>query len=202
MRLVMRQVSIKIPGSIALLLACASALSASDTTFVHQGARVRVTFEERTQVADPSGAIWYRSEPVRLVGKVTMLESDTLVFLREGAETPLSIPNSKIEGIEVSQGTSRHVGKGAWIGALGGAVAGFLWGVAVGPVEGWMGCSKVGCGAGGAVILGAGGAIVGAGVGALIKTERWQQAAFPIPPPVALNVGKDGSVRLAFSLRL
>ena len=65
-----------------------------------------------------------------------------------------------------------------------------------------MGCSKVECGAQGAVILGVGGAILGTGIGALIKTERWKEAEFPAPPPVALNVGRDGSVRLAFSLRL
>ena len=43
---------------------------------------------------------------------------------------------------------------------------------------------------------------VGAIVGSFIKTERWQEAALPASPPVALNVGKDGSVGLVFSLRL
>lgn len=43
---------------------------------------------------------------------------------------------------------------------------------------------------------------MGTGVGALIKTERWKEAELPAQPPVALNVGRDGSVRLAFSLTL
>ena len=38
----MRRFSIKIACAAAFLLACASALSASDTTLVHQGARVKV----------------------------------------------------------------------------------------------------------------------------------------------------------------
>lgn len=36
----------------------------------------------------------------------------------------------------------------------------------------------------------------------MIKSDQWVDAEMPAPPPVALNVGKDGSVRLAFSLRL
>jgi len=50
------------------------------------------------------------------------------------------------------------------------------------------------------------GGLVGVGVGALIDLviigERWKEADMPPPPPVTLSVGKDGSVRLAFSLRL
>jgi len=49
------------------------------------------------------------------------------------------------------------------------------------------------------------GGLVGAGIGALIDLsigERWKEADMRPPPPVALNVGQDGSVRLAFSIRL
>jgi drug/metabolite transporter (DMT)-like permease len=50
------------------------------------------------------------------------------------------------------------------------------------------------------------GAVAGFGIGVVIgsrfKSDRWVEAEFPSPPPVTLNVGKDGSVRLAISLRL
>jgi len=184
--------------SVALLLACASALSAQDTTFVHQGARVRVTFEARTEVADHSGSIWYSLEPVRLVGSATMLKSDTLVFLPEDAESPLSIPRSRIETIEVSHGKKSNIGKGAWIGAVGGVVAGAVFGALV-ECGDW---SRGQCVLAGVIIFAPGGAILGTGIGALLPSERWIEAEIPAPAPVALNVGKDGSVRLAFSVRL
>jgi len=34
------------------------------------------------------------------------------------------------------------------------------------------------------------------------RSDRWVDAQMPAPPPVAIGIGKDGSVRLAFSLRL
>lgn len=64
-----------------LLVASASTLCASDTTFVKQGERVRVKFEQLTPVAEHSGAPSYRLESVRLVGEVTAFHLDTLVLL-------------------------------------------------------------------------------------------------------------------------
>jgi hypothetical protein len=56
---------------------------------------------------------------------------------------------------------------------------------------------------GGGLALTAIGAGIGAGIGALIRTERWREASIPAsPPPIGLGFGVDGSVRLAFSLRL
>jgi len=192
----MRRFSMKIACSAVLLLACANALLAQDTAFVHQGARVRVTLEERKQVVSRSGAVRYALD--RLVGNATMLKSDTLVLLPEDADTPLSIPHSKIKEIEVSRGKRSNIGKGAWIGAVGGVVAGAVVGrLSSGCDEEPRLCITVG-----AAIGAAGGAILGVGVGALIKNEPWDDAQLPKPPPVALNVGRDGSVRLAFSVRL
>jgi hypothetical protein len=185
--------------ALALFLAYTSALQASDTTFVSQGARVRVKFEQETPVADPSGAISYRLETVRRVGTATNLDSDTLVFLPEDAETAVGIPSSKIEQIEVSQGR-----KSNWLksGLIGGGI-----GLALGAGFGALiqstcdgGCSGAIAGFGG--IGAAFGFGVGAGVGAASKSDRWVEAELPAPSPVALNVGNDGSVRLAFSLRL
>jgi hypothetical protein len=178
----MRRFSIKIACAAAFLLACASALSAQDTIFVHQGARVKVF---------PIG-----SRPV--IGEVANLSYDTLVILPESNGSVLTFHRRDWRKIEIYRGKKSNIGKGAWIGAVGGVVAGVLVGALVGgDCDGESICITVG-----AAIGAAGGAILGVGVGALIKNKRWQEAELPAPPPVAVNVGKDGSVRLAFSLKL
>jgi hypothetical protein len=168
-----------------LLLACANALVASDTTFVSQGARVKVF---------PS---MEGTEPV--VGEVVQFSYDTLVIVPEGNGSAQTFYPGDLRKIEVSQGKKSNVGKGAWIGAAAGAVFGLIIGAASGPYE----CCTTGTiAAGMAGISAAGGALIGVGVGAATSSERWVEAELPARPPVALNVGKDGSVRLAFSLRL
>ncbi len=181
----------------ALLLACTSALRAQDTTFVKQGERVRVKYEQETPVADRSGAVSYRLESVRLVGEVAVLESDTLVLLPEDAGAPLPISLYDIEKIEVSDGKDSNTLLGLGIGAGFGLALGLLACVddnchdddldfrAIIPI--------------GTTLFFGG---VGAGVGALTSGERWREAALPAEPPIALRVGRTGSVRLAFSLRL
>jgi hypothetical protein len=186
----MRRFSIGTACSVALLLGCVSVLSASDTTFVHQGAWVKVF---------PAMA---GAEP--LIGEVVKLAYDTLVIVPKGNGSAQTFYSSDLRKIEVSQGTKSEWLRGGWIGAASGSVAGALIGaVSCNDPKRWLSCSNPG---GAALILGAlGGAVgfgMGAGVGALIKTERWDGAQLPQPPPVALNVGQDGSVRLAFSLRL
>lgn len=168
-----------------LVLSCTSALHASDTTFVSQGARVKVFPVQMGAKA--------------ITGNVADLASDTLVLVPEGGGEALTFDRHYLRKIEVSQGEKSNMGKGAWMGALGGAVVGTAIGAAV-ECTGWdveSFCTVVGLAFG----VG-GGALLGLGAGALIKTERWQEAEFPAQPPVALNVGRDGSVRLAFSLRL
>ncbi len=200
----MRRFSIGTACSVALLLACANALFAQDTTFVRQGARVKVKFEQETRATERNGAVPYHLDVGRLIGDVTGLESDTLVFLPEHGGTPLTIPYSKIHKIEVTQGKKGNALLGLAVGAGVGFTAGLVIckadagaqtcggeGLIIGDATGFVAV-------GAAAILGG----IGAVVGALIKTERWKEAELPTPPPVALNIGKDGSVRLAFSLRL
>ena len=169
----------------ALLLACFSSLHASDTTFVSQGARVKIF---------PS---MEGTKPV--IGEMVQLTYDTLVIVPEGNGPAQTFYPGDVRKIEVSQGKRSNVGKGAWIGAAAGAVAGFIIGYAQGPTDV---CTEFGCGAALGAVFGAGGALVGMGVGAATSGERWVEAEMPATPPVALNVGKDGSVRLAFSLIL
>ena len=184
----MRRFSIRIAGSVALLLACASALSAQDTTLVSQGARVKVF---------PSIA---GAEPV--IGEVVKLAYDTLVIVPKGNGLAQTFYSGDLQKIEVSRGKGKTY-----------TVIGSLGGVAVGIGLGLAACSGDECDLDGgdltafAILAYATiGGLVGAGVGALIDLviigERWKEADMPPPLPVALNVGKDGSVRLAFSLRL
>ncbi len=171
-----------------LLLAISAPLHANDTTFVKLGARVRL---EAPQSSDS-----------RLVGEVSGLPSDALVILPEDGGSVLTIPWSEIEEIEVYEGRRSN-----WL--LGGAVGFVVFGAA-GAVIGAEVLYQLDPGAPSqseaAAIAGAIGAVagfgIGAGIGSLFKTERWTEAQLPELPPVALGIGKDGSVRLAFSLRL
>ncbi len=174
-------------GSAALLLLGFTSLPAADTTFVHRGDRVRLQAP--------------RISSGQLVGEVTQLEGDTLVLLSEGGGSIIPIPTSDLEQIAVSQGRKSNAILGLLVGA----------GVGIASAAGlaiWAcnadddGCTS-GQVVGGVVALSAIGAGLGAGIGALIKTERWREASIPAsPPPVGLGFGDDGSVRLAFSLRL
>lgn len=182
----MRRLSIGTVCSTALLLAVASALSASDTTFVHQGSRVNVY--PATQGTNP------------VIGTVVDVALDTMIVLSEGEEV-LTYHSSDLSKIEVSEGEKKKTFLGLWAGAGVGLATGLIMcGADEANCETWSGTGD----ATAAVlllttVLGGG---VGALVGSFIKTERWEEAAFPAPPPIALSVGKDGSVRLALSLRL
>jgi hypothetical protein len=193
----MRRFSIRIACTVALLLACASVSSAQDTTLVSQGARVKVF---------PAMA---GAEPV--IGEVVKLAYDTLVIMPEGNGSALTIYRDDYRKIEVSQGKGKTY---TVIGLLGGMAVGAGVGIATAPCLGaedncdsdLIGDFSVVAPAMKILAYAAIGGLVGVGVGALIDLviigERWKEADMPPPPPVALNVGKDGSVRLAFSLRL
>ena len=180
----MRRFAIRTVCSVALLLASANALSALDTTFVHQGARVKV-FQR--------GA-----KPV--TGEVARLAPDTMVVLPEAGSKAVTFLREDVRSIEMLQEGKSNWAIGGLIGGIAGAVLGF-YPVAVHIL---MDCNG-GCDGRVAAAWTAtaiGGFAIGAGIGALVRSDRWVAARMPAPPPVALNVGKDGSVRLAFSLRL
>ncbi len=183
----MRRFSIATACSVALLLACASALSASDTTLVSQGARVKVF------PAQPGAKA--------ITGNVADFVFDTLIVLPEGGGEALTFYPRDLRRIEVSQGKKGNALLGLGVGAgvgIASAVGLAIWACNADD----DGCTS-GQVVGGMVALSAIGAGLGAGIGALIKTERWREASIPTsPPPIGLGFGDDGSVRLAFSLRL
>lgn len=175
--------------AVALLLAITARVHASDTTFVKRGSWVRLE-------APGFSAL-------RLVGRVSDLDQDTLVLRLAGSRSALSIPLSDIENVKVRTGQRSN-----WL--LGGAV-GFVFfgalGAAIGAAEAdrlpsFGEPSRSEAAAAGAII----GAVAGFGIGAVIgsrfKSDRWVRAQLPAHPPLALSFGKDGSVGLAISLRL
>jgi hypothetical protein len=168
----------------ALLLACASVSSAQDTTFVHQGARVKV-------FPAISGA-------KAVTGQVAQLFYDTLVIAPKGNGSAQTFYRGDLRKIEMVQGKKSNWAKGTLIGFGAGAVGGSVLWLSVREADD----DDVGTVFFAAGVVGLGGAALGALTGALIKSDRWVDAHLPSTPPVSLNIGKEGSVRLAFSLRL
>lgn len=109
-----------------------------------------------------------------LIAQFDYLGADGVLYV----DDPLSaIPVSSILQLEVSDGRSSSVRRGALIGLLGGAAAGAIFGYAQGDDEpgaflAFSAEEKAYVGA----LLGAGpGALLGAVVGALVTRERWRK---------------------------
>lgn len=190
-----------VPSTLALALMIAPHLPAQGSP-PEPGARVRVTFSEQVLVSQRRGGVLAQSKQVSVAGQVASWEPETLV-LDVGKGTQTAIPRNQISKLEVSQGRKSNVWKGAWIGAVAGFAAGFGTTALI--------CSGSKCDdsddsdltfalAGGALAapLGAG---IGAGIGAANKSDRWEEVPAQ-PPPLALRLGRDGSLGMAISLRL
>lgn len=100
------------------------------------------------------------------------LRNDTLVV---AADSTMHCPVASITRLEVLGGRRRHTWLGAGIGAGVGLVAGAATGAIIcADPDVW--CSATGEAAAlGAGIGVASGALLGAGVGALFKTDRWEE---------------------------
>jgi hypothetical protein len=137
-----------------------------ESPLVPVDSRVRVTRYE------PSG--------LELVGTVTAWRADTLTVAAESG-APFSTPLSNLARLEVSNGTKGHAGTGALIGGGIGAALGLVAVIAVAtdddPGE-WFE-PTTGEAAVGAVLLTASGAALGALIGALIRSEDWQDVWLP-----------------------
>lgn len=170
------------------------------------GTRVRVTLSEQVLVSQRrGGGVLTESKEVVLTGAVATWELQTLV-LDVGKGTQRAIPRSQISKLEVSLGKRSNMGKGAWIGAIAGFVAGFgttalLCGGSKCDDQGSPDDADLQYALIGGALLAPLGAGIGAGIGAANKTDRWEDVTAQ-RPPVAMGVGRDGSVLLALSLKL
>jgi len=106
------------------------------------------------------------------------LRGDTLIVV---ADSIMDCPLASVTRLDVSRGRRSNALKGLGFGAAAGAVIGAAvgaWGAhrdtptseAVFCYEGTAACA-----AGGALAVGAFGGLVGLGVGALAKTDRWEE---------------------------
>ena len=84
-------------------------------------------------------------------------------------------PWAAIGAVEVSRGKRRHVLKGLLIGAAVGAVPGALSGAAYAETCDCSDPNYAGGAAIGALIFAVPGAVLGAGIGALVRTEAWDE---------------------------
>lgn len=170
-----------------ILLSGFTSLPAADTTFVQTGDRVRLE------------APVIRSG--KLIGEVAALDGDTLLLLSAAAGPAIPVPTSDIQQIAVSQGKKSNAILGLIVGAGVGIAASIGLSIWVCNADD-DGCTtgQVVWGSLGVTAITAG---LGAGIGAVIRTERWQDASLPPPrSPIGLSFGGDGSVRLRYSLRL
>ena len=168
------------PCIIVILLLTVSATEAQPAPVIAVGARVRVL---TTADTPPAG----RRVPWR-VGRIVAATPDSLTIETGKSATPLTLPASAVERLEVSRGRDR--GKGMFVGALiGGLLAGGAAATASGGDEGVPAEEAV---VGGAVA----GLMLGGVMGALAAPERWQRAALPTRLGVAPRRGGGVTIRL------
>ncbi len=170
-----------IPLVATLIVACSSAALAQTT--VREGARVRIT--ERGSH--------------RITGIVQSATADSIVLFAEPNGAKMSFARARIESMQTSEGKSAS--KGAVKGGLWGAgLMGAGLGLVLATTANEDNFAEVyGEGQGRGAFFGQGvlsGAMIGAGIGAVMRSERWQEIS--IQPVV--GVGSAG-MRVSFSVR-
>jgi hypothetical protein len=106
------------------------------------------------------------------VGTLIDLRRDTLLLETEEADT-VHIARAAVTRFEVSQGRRSHVGQGVLIGAVAAGATGYLLGKGLDHTS----VCTSGCEWAVAAPFAAGGAVLGALVGALARTEHWQDVS-------------------------
>ena len=129
--------------------------------------------------------------------------SDSLISIRETTmDSSVMIPIASVSSLEVHFGQKRNTVKGLYLGALAGAAAGGLMGLASGgsPDDCWMLCYSAGeMAAIGAVAFGTLGGLAGMAVGSFMKTDRWENAS-PWRLKGSLQLAGGNGVGLSFSI--
>ena len=169
---------------IAVLVLTPLTTAAGQGAIAAPGARIRVSAQglATTQV----------------VGTVVALHADTLVLAPQSGRGLLALPLESVQRLDVSRGRKSLAGAGAGIGGVIGAVSGAVWGAASCAEPSFVAPEQ--CAIMGGLLVGAGGALLGAVVGALSKTERWQEV--PLDQlRVSVVPQRDGGFALQASLR-
>ncbi|HEX8245871.1 MAG TPA: hypothetical protein VF541_20320 [Longimicrobium sp.] len=170
-----------------LLVACACLSTVFPRTVPAQ--RLAVPDSGRVRI---TAAGW---RPRHVTGTVLRSTSDTLML--RTADSLVAVPRERVTRVEVPDGTRRNVVPGLLIGVVVGATSGALLGVAgCGPGSDCQDDLALLTTAGGAGF----GALIGSGVGALIRSERWRDAA-SARPAVSI-VPAPGGRRVSLTARL
>ena len=175
-----------------LLLASTLRANAQQPPLVETGQRVRLSYDCRTRTLSTGAA---QTNCRRTSGTVTALRADTLI-LTVGKLTA-SHPLSAVTRLEVSRGRKSKWLTGAAIGAPVGALAGV--GILTLANGQWV-CGDYEVGGLCWVVVGAGtigGGLLGALVGAIAKTERWEEASLNRLRVTILPQGHRFGVRAA-----
>ncbi|NIM51536.1 MAG: hypothetical protein GTN62_12050 [Gemmatimonadales bacterium] len=142
--------------AVLLVLPFATTAARAQAPTLEPGARVRVTVPHLGLT--------------RHAATFETLRGDTLVVV---ADSVIYCTLASVTRLDAHQGRRGHPAQGALIGLAVGAVAGGVTG-AVGCGTSWWCTTQKGVSLG-AVIGGLTGALLGTGIGALIKTDRWEQ---------------------------
>lgn len=172
--------------TVVACIACPQAL-AQTPVVPRVGQRVRVTSAvEHTPV---------------MTGVVGAVGPDTLLLRADGTGSTVAtaIPVGNIAQLDVSAGRHSHWVRGGTIGAIAGAAAGAVLGLATFDEDSdWL-FNRGATAMMAAIVCAPVGAAVGIVVGALVKTERWETVS-PVwnAPPATSDSRLSLGVRLAF----
>jgi hypothetical protein len=145
--------------------------------------------------------LWVGPDELALVGNLAGLDRDTVVITHEPNGARVAVPLEWLQRLETSQGRHSHTGRGALYGFVLGATT------TAGVVLLNCGLAEDSCSSSGgdwtglaAAVLGLAGGLAGTGigavVGAMIRTERWQEI-----PVQRLRIGaaRAGGVHVGLS---
>jgi hypothetical protein len=114
----------------------------------------------------------------------------------EEQASPLTISLTGVTRLEVSQGRKSNALKGLLIGSIVGVSTGVVVGLVVAE-SCWD--HKVACAAAGTAVVGVTGALVGLGIGALSKSDRWEE--IPLDRlQVSIVPQRDGRLGIGLSV--
>lgn len=170
---------------IFVLIGCVHSVKADDDSTGLVGKRVRVSLS---------------TEQVLPKGEVTKCQNDSLwLEIGEGDKVVRRVFSFyDIRKVEVSRGTHRNVLKGTLIGLGTGAMLGCFGGASASDDDFYV--SQGTQAALGAAVLGAVGALVGTAVGAMSKTEKWEESSMQAIC-ISLAPMEQNTVGLALSLK-
>ncbi len=114
----------------------------------------------------------------KLVGTSVEADATRIRVQADDQASPMTISLADMTRLEVSQGRKSNALKGLLIGSIVGVSTGAILGLAASLAESYdnpCADNEVECVAVGAAAFGVTGALVGLGIGALLKSERWEE---------------------------